>query len=405
MISLLLISLALSFSPGVDAGARSTLPADPAAVVAPADQPVAAPPAPPPGEVLAQSQAGVAVVPPGTEVVSPQPAWMNAASYWLIAVIIFALSAASLTSALMSRRDMVATDDPLMRRFRTKLRVWWVMTAILMIGFLFHYVGTVILFGLVSFWALREFITMTPTRRGDHRTLFWVFFIFLPMQYLLVLLGNSSPEWLFGRSDIDFYGLYSIFIPVYASLFIPARIALSGDSKRFLERSAIIQAGLLICVYSLSYAPALLELKLMKTDGTVWGGRNVSLLLFMLLIAQLAALFERLWSRWGGRHLLAARINGSRTWEGLFGSMVTTGFIAAALYWATPFMPWEAGVMGAIVAMMAIAGTLTMSAIKRDRGVNDTGTLVQGHAGLLDQIDNVCFAAPVFYHLTRFFYT
>ncbi len=54
---------------------------------------------------------------------------------------------------------------------------------------------------------------------------------------------------------------------------------------------------------------------------------------------------------------------------------------------------------------MACAGTMTMSAIKRDRGVTDTGTLVQGHAGVLDQIDNVCFAAPVFYHLTRFFWS
>jgi phosphatidate cytidylyltransferase len=85
--------------------------------------------------------------------------------------------------------------------------------------------------------------------------------------------------------------------------------------------------------------------------------------------------------------------------------MVTTGLVAAALYWATPFFPWEAGILGAVVTVMACAGTMTMSAIKRDRGVTDTGTLVQGHAGVLDQIDNICFAAPVFYHLTRFFWS
>ena len=110
------------------------------------------------------------------------------------------------------------------------------------------YVATVVLFGLISFWALREFITMTPTRRGDHRTLFWTFFLFTPLQYVLVGAGR------------DYYGLYTIMIPVYASLFIPARIAISGDPKRFLERVAKIQAGLLICVYCLSHAPAILDL-------------------------------------------------------------------------------------------------------------------------------------------------
>ncbi len=333
------------------------------------------------------------------------PQWLTTRTFALLAVILVTLSIATLIAVVMSRRENLSAEAAMLQRFQHKLRVWWMMTAILVIGFLLHFVGTVLLFGLVSFWALREFITMTPTRRGDHRTLFWVFFVFLPLQYLLVLFGSSPPHWLFGDRHIDFYGLYSIFIPVYASLFIPARIALSGDSKRFLERSAIIQAGLLICVYSLSYAPALLDLDLRRTDGSAWVGSNLTLLIFMVLIAQLASVLERVWSRLAGRHLLAEKINASRTWEGLFGSMVTTGLIAATLYWATPFMPWEAGVMGAMVTVMAIAGTLTMSAIKRDRGVTDTGTLVQGHAGMLDQIDNVCFAAPVFYHLTRFFYT
>ena len=236
---------------------------------------------------------------------------------------------------------------------------------------------------------------MTPTRRGDHRALFWVFFIFTPLQYLLIALGSSPPKFLGSISEIDFYGFYSIMIPVYASLFIPARSAIAGDYKRFLERSAKIQIGLLICVYALSHTPAMLDLTLYTTGTTfAWQGSNVSLLLFFVVIAQLASVFERLWSRIAGRHVIAAKINASRTWEGFLGSMVTTGLVAAALFWATPFLPWEAGVMGAVVTVMACAGTMTMSAIKRDRGVTDTGTLVQGHAGVLDQIDSICFAAP-----------
>jgi phosphatidate cytidylyltransferase len=247
---------------------------------------------------------------------------------------------------------------------------------------------------------------MTPTRRGDHRALFWVFFIFTPLQYILIGFGSNPPQFLGRISNIDCYDLYSIMIPVYASLFIPARAAIAGDYKRFLERTAKIQIGLLICVYSLSYTPAMLDLQLQRTnETTLWPGSNVSLLLFFVLIAQLASVFERAWSWLAGRHVIAEKINASRTWEGVLGSMVTTGLVAAALFWATPFFPWEAGVMGAAVTVMAISGTMTMSAIKRDRGVTDTGTLVQGHAGVLDQIDSICFAAPVFYHLTRFFFT
>lgn len=331
--------------------------------------------------------------------------WMTGRTYGLLALITAALGIATIVGYVLSKRENLGIESALIRRFNHRVRVWWMMAAILVFGFLLHRVGVVILFGLVSFWALREFISMTPTRRGDHRTLFWVFFVFTPLQYILIGLGSRPPSWLGSASNIDYYGFYSIMIPVYASLFIPARAAIAGDYKRFLERSAKIQAGLLICVYSLSYAPALLDLQLVRTGGEIWGGSNVSLLVFLLLIAQLASVMERAWSRVAGRRVIAEKINASRTWEGFFGSMVTTGLIAASLAWATPFYPWEAGLLGAVVAVMASAGTLTMSAIKRDRGVTDTGTLVQGHAGVLDLIDNICFAAPVFYHITRFFFT
>jgi len=334
-----------------------------------------------------------------------QSEWVTSRTFLLLAVVLAALSIASLVGLLLSRRETVAIESAVVRRFTRRLRIWWMMCAILMCGFLLHRVGTIILFGLVSFWALREFITMTPTRRGDHRALFWVFFIFTPLQYLLIILNNLPPSWITAGRRIDFYGLYSIMIPVYGSLFIPARIALGGDYKRFLERSAKIQSGLLICVYSLSFAPALLDLNLRRVDGAVWNGSNVTLLFYFLLIAQLAGVLQGAWTRLIGNHAIAREINAGRTWEGLVGSVVTTGLIGAALFWATPFAPWEAGVMSMVVACMSFAGAMTMSAIKRDRGVNDTGTLVQGHAGVLDQIDNICFAAPIFYHVTRFFFT
>jgi phosphatidate cytidylyltransferase len=371
---------------------------------------------------------------------------LNLPTLWLLGVVLVLLGFALAIGQTLKRQPEASIDHALLQRFNLRVRAWWIMYAILTAGFLLGRGWTVILFGFVSFWALREFITMTPTRRGDHRTLFWVFFVFTPIQYLLVGIGRMFVQpagpvsgWfadLLGLRGIDFYGLYSIMIPVYASLFIPARIAVSGDSKRFLERSAKTQVGLLICVYSLSYAPALLHLDLQtykplpppaaedreadslpsppltvapsasSTGRRPWNeGSREGLLFYFILIVQLAELFQYAWGKLLGRRVIAPEINASRTWEGFLGGAATTGLLGALLWWVTPFRIWEAACMATATAVMGFAGCMTLSAIKRDRGVRDTGTLVQGHAGVLDRIDSLCFAAPVFFHLTRFYFS
>lgn len=321
----------------------------------------------------------------------------------LLGTVLVTLGIASLVGRWLRRQPSQSINPALVRRFRQRLNAWWLMCAMMVFGFLLSRIGTVVLFGLVSFWALREFITMTPTRRGDHRALFWALILFTPLQYILIGLETVHIPW--RETSIDLYGLYSIMIPVYASLFLPARIAIAGDHKRFLERTAQIQAGLLICVYSLSYAPALLYLKLKTSSGVAWGGSVAGLLFFFVLMSQLSEVFQWTWGQIAGKQLMAKDISSSRTWEGFAGGTLSTGLLGALLFWVTPFQIWEAACMSMIIAMMGMFGGLTMSAIKRDRGVNDYGSLVLGHAGVLDRIDTLCFSAPVFYHLTRFFYS
>jgi phosphatidate cytidylyltransferase len=331
------------------------------------------------------------------------------------------------------RRQPESTANPaVVRTFNLRVRAWWLMFVFLVAGLILGYVPTVVLFGLISFWALREFITMTPTRRGDHRTLFWTFVVFTPLQYVLVGLGRN------------YYFVYTIMIPVYASLFIPARIAIAGDPKRFLERVAKIQAALLICVYCLSHAPAILDLQLTGPNGEPWvltapppapspmdepSGKaepstnetassegtppagdqnpieNASVLFFFVLIVQVNDVFQYMWGQLLGKHVIAPQINASRTWEGLIGGVLSTMLLGMLLSWATPYGLYWAGPIAGAVAIAGFAGSMTMSAIKRDRGVKDYGTLVSGHAGVLDRIDSLCFAAPVFFHLTRFFFS
>jgi phosphatidate cytidylyltransferase len=321
----------------------------------------------------------------------------------LASVVLGVLAAASLIARYLNQQSHSSINPALVQRFVHRLWAWWLMFAILISGMFLHRIGTIVLFGLVSFWAFREFITMTPTRRGDHRALFWSLVVFTPLQY--VLIGLSQSGLAFRGKPIDFYAIYSVMIPVYGSLFIPARIAIAGDHKRFLERSAQIQSGLLICVYCLSFAPALLDLKLMKTNGVAWNGSPAGLLFFFVLISQVSDVLQWCWGRIRNNRIIAKDISSTRTWDGLLGGSLSSGIFGALLYWVTPFSPWQSACMAIVVAVMGFAGGLTMSAIKRDRGVRDYGTLVMGHAGVLDRIDSLCFSAPIFYHLTRFFFS
>lgn len=309
---------------------------------------------------------------------------MEGQDWALAGVVVGLLTVATVVGQIVKRQPHLGLHAAAVEAFNGRVRAWWIICSLLAMAFLSSGL-TVLLFGCLSFWALREFITLTPTRLGDHRALFWVFFFFAPLQYVMV--------WL------DKYEFYSIMIPVYAFLFIPARIALSGDYKRFLERVAKIQSGLLICVYCLSFAPALLYLPL---PGAPEHQGNARLLFFFITMALLAEAAQFVCSRLYGRHVIAPSINAARTWEGLIGGTITAALVGLVLAWATPFADvWQASLMSMVIAVMGFAGAMTMSAIKRDRGVRDYGTLVEGHGGVLDRIDAICFAAPVFYHITR----
>ena len=332
------------------------------------------------------------------------PVWFTTQTVVLLVVVLVLLAGANLAGWLLSRQPDSNVNPAMVQSFNQRVRAWWMMWVILVAGFLLGTIPTLVLFFFVSFWALREFITLTPTRFGDHRALFWVFFLFTPLQYVLVgldLFFSPAP----GKGPNVYYGLYTILIPVYGSLFVSARVAISGDYKRYLERIAKIQTALMICVYSLSHAPALLTLDLERADNTPWDGSNIGLLFYFVLITQLGDVFQFTFDRLLGRRAIAPSINESRTLEGFLGGAASTMLVGIALYWASPFgLLWSA-VMALCIYAMGFAGGMTMSAIKRDRGVKDYGTLVQGHAGVLDRIDSLCFAAPVFFHLTRYFFS
>jgi phosphatidate cytidylyltransferase len=305
---------------------------------------------------------------------------------WLVGGVLTLLAIASVAGGLLAHTVRTDREREAVRNLNARIRAWWLMAGVFGLAVATGRIGSIVLFALTSFLALREFITLTPMRRGDHRTLFWVFFIILPLQYVLV-----ATKW---------YGLFSIMIPVYAFLFIPLRSAVAGDCDRFLERTAKIQWGLMLCVYGVSCVPALLNL-----DIANYRGQNGTLLFFFVLVVEMSDVLQYVWGKSLGRRKIAPNVSPHKTWEGFIGGVLSATLIGTGLWWATPFTPLQAAGMSLAITLMGFAGGLVMSAIKRDRGVVDYGHMLAGHGGMMDRIDSLCFAAPVFFHLTRYFFT
>lgn len=304
---------------------------------------------------------------------------------WLAGGVLTLLVAASLAGYVLSVRVQSEAGRATVSNLNARTRAWWVMVAVFGAAIALGHVGVMVLFALLSFIGLREFITLTPTRRGDHRALFWAFFVIIPAHYYFV-----ATRW---------YGMYSIFIPVYAFLFLPLRSAVSGDCDHFLERASKIQWGLMACVYCLSHAPALLTL-----DVQGYGLQNAKLLIYLVAVVQLSDVFQYVWGKLLGRHKIAPLVSPSKTWEGFVGGVLSASLVGAALWKVTPFSPVQSGSIALGISLAGFAGGLVMSAIKRDRGVKDYGNLIEGHGGVMDRVDSLCFAAPVFFHIVRYWF-
>jgi phosphatidate cytidylyltransferase len=165
-------------------------------------------------------------------------------------------------------------------------------------------------------------------------------------------------------------------------------------------RMSELQWALMICVYCASHVPALLYLQIEGFDG-----RGVLLIAFLILVVQLSDVAQYVWGKLAGRRKVAPSVSPSKTWEGLVGGIATATLVGTGLWWITPFQPWQAALMSLAICLAGFFGGLVMSAIKRDRGVKDWGHLIAGHGGFVDRLDSVVFAAPIFFHLTRFFWS
>jgi phosphatidate cytidylyltransferase len=267
-----------------------------------------------------------------------------------------------------------------------RTRTWWVIILLLGVSIALPSWVPIALFGLISFLAFKEFVTLIPTRRADHRVLLWAY-LSIPLQYYWVSIG--------------WYGMFIIFIPVYIFLALPLRMVLAGETQGFIKAAGTVHWGLMIAVFSLSHAAFLLALP--NEGNPVAGGDG--LLLYLLLLTEINDVGQYCSGKLLGRHKVVPKVSPNKTVEGLAGGVVITTLVAMlAAPYLTPLSWYEAGAIGFVLALAGFAGDVTISAVKRDLKLKDSGSLLPGHGGVLDRVDSLTFTAPLFFHIIYFLY-
>jgi phosphatidate cytidylyltransferase len=269
---------------------------------------------------------------------------------------------------------------------KLRIRSWWIMAVVFCIALVLRRTVSLIFFGLISFLALKEYLSLIPTRRADRIVLLWAY-ASIPIQYFWVGIGA--------------YGMFIVFIPVYMFLFLPVHMLIIGETTGFLRAAGTLHWGMMTAVFSLSHAAYLLML---RAHGAAYGG-GAGLLLYLVVLTQANDVAQFIWGKLFGHAKIVPRVSPNKTWEGLVGGVLTTTTLAVLLAPLLTPMGWRGALIaGVMIGVAGFFGDLTISALKRDLGIKDTGSVIPGHGGILDRVDSLTYTAPLFLHFVRYFY-
>jgi phosphatidate cytidylyltransferase len=265
-----------------------------------------------------------------------------------------------------------------------RTRSWWVMATLLFLAVYLDPRVSLVFFAFLSFWALKEYVTLLETRPADHGALVLAF-LAIPVQYCWI-----------ARND---YGFFVIFVPVYIFLLLPVRLVLARETRGFVSSASEIQWGLMAFVFGLSHLAYVTAFP--RAGG---GADGRTLLLFLVFVAETSDVLQYVWGKTWGRHEVIPSVSPNKTWEGLLGGVLSACALSLLIRFLTPFSVGETLFVALLVCGAGFLGGAVMSAVKRDFGVKDFGTLIPGHGGMLDRLDGLCYAAPVFFHYVRYFH-
>jgi len=262
---------------------------------------------------------------------------------------------------------------------RQRIQSWWWIIALLFFVLATSRTTAIVFFGFLSFLALKEFLSIVPTRLTDRRVIFWAY-LSIPVQYYWVSMG--------------WYGMFIIFIPVYVFLFLPMRMVLIGDTRGFIRSAGILHWAVMLMVFSISHIAYLLTLPVKNAEAG-----SIGLVLFLLFMTQFNDVCQYIWGKMLGKHKIIPKVSPNKTWEGFLGGLLTITLCAGFL--APPLTPlsFEYGLgAGVIIGLSGFVGDVVLSSVKRDLQIKDSGSLIPGHGGILDRLDSVIYTAPLFFH-------
>ena len=310
---------------------------------------------------------------------------MNASPLIQIGLLVLGVLVVASVAVAGIRRSKPNKD---LSELAARVRAWWIMAAIFFAAVVVSNRISLVFFGLMSFWAMKEYVTLLKTRPADHHALVLTF-LAIPVQYLWIAL---NPPW---------YGMFIIFIPVYMLLSLPVRMVLSKETKGFVESASQIQWGLMIFVFGLSHLAFLLTLT--PSGNSVANGRT--LVLFLVFVVEMSDVLQYIWGKTLGRHKIIPTVSPNKTWEGFIGGIASAMVLSLAIRFLTPFSIPETLFVSFLITVAGFFGGAVMRAVKRDFGVKDFGSVIPGHGGMLDRVDSLCYAAPIFFHYVRYFCT
>ncbi|MEQ1528333.1 MAG: phosphatidate cytidylyltransferase [Methylococcales bacterium] len=288
------------------------------------------------------------------------------------------------TASLVSIQLVRAHPDRDYNELRQRIRTWWLIVAVFAVAVLANRTISVLTLGLVSFLAFKEYLSLIPTRRADHRVLFWAY-LAIPVQFYWVWLG--------------WYGMFIIFIPVYVFLLLPMRMILIGETQGFLRAIGTLHWGLMITVFSLSHMAFMLVLPAQQNPA----GGAMGLLIYLVFLTEINDVAQYIWGKSLGKRKISPKVSPNKTVAGFLGGVGTTTVLAVALApWLTPLTNYQALAAGLLIGIAGFVGDVTISALKRDLGVKDSGSILPGHGGILDRLDSLTYTAPLFFHYVYF---
>ncbi len=267
---------------------------------------------------------------------------------------------------------------------RLRIKTWWLIVAVFAVAVLFNRTVSVVVLGLVSFLAFKEYLSLVPTRRADHRVLFWAY-LAIPVQFYWVWMA--------------WYGMFIIFIPVFMFLLLPMRMILIGETQGFLRAIGTLQWGLMITVFSFSHAAFMLVLPAEVNPA----GGTMGLLIYLVFLTEFNDVAQYIWGKSFGKRKIVPKVSPNKTVAGFVGGILTTTALAVLFApFLTPLSHYEALGAGLLIGLGGFVGDVTISALKRDIGVKDSGSLLPGHGGILDRLDSLTYTAPLFFHYVFF---